>query len=443
MELIGKAKGKAKAIYNPHIPPIKRPSTSTIAPAPLLDGDDNATPSSSKLELLDPLLDPDSMAPSTLVLALRKQRREAKRAGRSEVRRSNLRASTLRTEEEILAKERQVKENPNKKGRKALHEGGEVRGVRAMTQDELIAAALEEEERNKESLRDWLRREEERRELRRVGRKRVKGPRWTWVSRTVGKVVEVVEREAVPQGVAGIPLLPPSAAERQTTTGQHPSDTSVPAPASQAGAPNGLAAGYPASASAPIAATSVPSAPITAPPVPLATSTDPLSAPELPYTRNYLILSQVPGGLPAEFSLILGEHTDWSSTKHVPARNRPLTRRPPTCPFTGLPAKYRHPRTGVQYATKEGYRLIEEMLANEYVWNETAGWLGREDEGCEDVEGWMEAVGGRWRGGEPVAPERPEGGDVEMEEQEVIVVEEAPKKKRGRKRKADVEAELA
>lgn len=92
------------------------------------------------------------MAPSTLVLALRKQRREAKRQNRSEARRSNLRASTLRTEEDIIAKEQEEKAQPHRKGRKAQHEGGEVRGVRNYTQDELIAAALEEEERNKDEL---------------------------------------------------------------------------------------------------------------------------------------------------------------------------------------------------------------------------------------------------------------------------------------------------
>jgi vacuolar protein sorting-associated protein 72 len=169
-----------------------------------------------------------------------------------------------------------------------------------MTQDELIAAALEEEER---------------RELRRVGRKRVKGPRWTWVSRTVGKAVEDPTAEA--------------------------------------------------------------------------------------YARNYLILSQIPGGLPAEFSLILGDHTDWSDTQYIPARNRPLVRRPPTCPFTGLPAKYKHPATGVQYANVDGYKQIEALIHNEYIWSE-AGWLGREDEG-EDMEGWMEAVSGGWLQGVQVA----------------------------------------
>ena len=38
--------------------------------------------------------------------------------------------------------------------------------MRNYTQDELIAAALEEEERNKDELQKWLRREEEKRELR-------------------------------------------------------------------------------------------------------------------------------------------------------------------------------------------------------------------------------------------------------------------------------------
>jgi hypothetical protein len=298
-----------------------------------------------------------------------------------------------------------VKENPSKKGRKAQHEGGEVRGVRAMTQADLIAAALEEEERNKESLRDWLRKEEERRELRRVGRKRVKGPRWTWVSRTVGKAVELVQEVEVEPGkemqpTNGIPpiepIQTPETATAATPSLHTPSIPLIPKPVSP----------------------TIPEIPTTA---------------DLPYTRNYLILSQIPGGLPAEFSIILGQHAEWDSTKYIPARNRPLVRRPPLCPFTGLPAKYRHPGTGVGYATVEGYGLIEAMLRDEYVYNEQAGWLGREDEGMDEVDGWSEAVAAGWAGQRRVIDEGPEG--VEELPAEVEVVE--PKKK-GRKRKSGI-----
>lgn len=388
------------------------------------------------MTLLDPSLDVGNMAPSTLILTLRKQRREAKRQQRSEARRSNLRASTLKTEQEVLAKEQQAAAGgPSRKGRRAQHEGGEVRGVRPMTQDELIAQALEEEERNKEELRTWLRREEEKRELRRVGRKVVRGPKWTWVSRTVGKLVEVVEEQDAPRaaqedkppdqpegpsvtqpnrepeletvtpapeaaeppaasqsGTEPAPALdaPDRAAEPSATpAGPEPNNTAEvvpqpPEPASVDGRPAPTAQGHvdegprdpsttetanpsadtdvggdaaarsaqvppiadrpgPEDASSskqpmdqanPTPATSVPQ------PGPEASASTPATAthsdsnpaeptedaPSGPYARNYLMLSQVAGGLASELKIILGDHVDWDDVKYIPARNRPMSR---------------------------------------------------------------------------------------------------------------------
>ena len=185
-----KAKGKSKAIYNP-LGAAKPPKKVQFPPEAIPAASSSSTPMGPSSPMAS--IDPATMAKSTYVLAMRAHRREQKRLSRSVALRSTLRASTLRTEDNILEKQKALKENPNRKGRRAQHETGEIRTVRKMTQDELIAAALEEEESNKEALRDWVRREEEKRELRRVGRKRVVGPRWTWVSRTVGKLVEEVE----------------------------------------------------------------------------------------------------------------------------------------------------------------------------------------------------------------------------------------------------------
>ncbi|WWD18311.1 hypothetical protein CI109_102761 [Kwoniella shandongensis] len=546
-----KAKGKSKAIYNPLAGQPKPSKQIRFA-----DPSSSTSTTALDVSLIDSDLDPTNMAPSTLVLALRKQRREAKRAGRSEARRSNLRASTLRTEAEILEKEKQEKENPNRKGRRAQHETGEVRGLRPMTQDELIAAALEEEERNKESLRDWLKKEEEKRELRRVGRKRVRGPRWTWISRTVGKLVEVVgeeeEVQAVPtEDIADTELVekntepdikldhsepasqPEKAQDPQTyTTTTVPAvsetpDTSVPAdpvveasnvpsasvsqepeilavapadpsilpvegstiavdgivpsnvpapPESEASAALTPAAPVPSQTeattetqsavpSSPSSASVVPQPTATLPPVALTTEpsnplpvdtsvsettpTEPKAGPsEVPpqpvaqplseevlskakttddlesepskYMRNYLILSQIPGGLPAELKIVLGDHVDWDEVKYIPSRNRPINRRPPTCPFTGLPAKYRHPQTQIPYATVSAYKEIEALLQNRYVWNEVGGcWSGCEEdvaaEGVEEIDGWWEATNGGWLAGKEI-PQR-----QEVEEEEVVV----------------------
>jgi hypothetical protein len=460
-----KAKGKTKGIYNPLGPFGSKPKKVKFPPEP--SGASSSTgrgTSTGKraedMELLDPNIDPATMAKSTLVLALRKQRREQKRLHRDQNLRSTLRASTLRTEEEILEREKAEKSNPNRKGRLAQHVTGEVRVVRKMTQDELIAAALEEEERNKESLKDWLRKEEERRELRRVGRKRVRGPRWTWVSRTVGKLVEEVEGDPAKDAarISGAtpvastpapeerPKSPPKTADTGANTAEpdasgkveerrvHDSSTlppeaddagtpeaskppvsapqeapasptqEVPVPAIQepppsstqeesaptaqepsASAPvepsaapqNPLSSGPQAvsisgpadpSASAPEEPGSAPeqpssapeqpssahrepsssgptNAPIDGPPAASSTSLQPTpnaagesskpaegpqpdaSANEAPsrYTRNYIILSQIPGGLAKELQLVLGDHVEWDRVKYIPHRNRPIS----------------------------------------------------------------------------------------------------------------------
>lgn len=508
-------RAKAKAGFNPLQPKTVRMGQASVQ-----------MPSAEELAILGPNIDVSKMAPSTLILEIRRRKREAKREQRSEQRRSNLRASTLKTEADVIERERQekIEKQNSRKGRKAQHVTGEIRGARPMTQAELIAAALEEEERNKEALTDWLKKEEERRELRRVGRKRVRGPRWTWVSRTVGRLVEVVEdettaaptpaardstapaaddrpsetpatdrdadeNEAAAEGATAATLTqqqpppptaqpgPPSAntgvapepAEQPAATDKSgavdeskkaedvKSEESAPAPeprsmdvdsAPAASNDSDAKATEPvvpeASSAVQNSANAEPStADVTmaesatkineAPPASSATTSDPVlvdgskdavvapnppneeagnqdeptitggpvgqgeatnsdepskaeestktseptpagessrvdssskldeapkvegstkadapaqpgdagkdaakdtgadgekkdEAPTGPYTRNYLILSQVPGGLPAELKLILGDHVDWSDVKVVPARNRPISK---------------------------------------------------------------------------------------------------------------------
>ncbi|GMK53821.1 hypothetical protein CspeluHIS016_0104070 [Cutaneotrichosporon spelunceum] len=461
-------------------------------------GPSGAQATADELASLDPSIDVSKMAPSTLILELRKQRREAKRLHRSEARRSNLRASTLRTEEEVIEREKaeKIALASSKKGRKAQHETGEVRGARPMSQAELIAAALEEEERNKEALTQWLRREEERRELRRVGRKRVRGPRWTFVSRTVGKLVEVVEDtpgvtpgETPAETPAETPVETPAPAEvpvpselaenaaskprsdkMDTDEPDKPSETvsdNVPGPVApptepaqsapaaltpeeglaSASAPAPTARPSPPASSGPTMQPTGPPEPISKPepsastdtptttpvapktatpfapvPAPNAAGADTDTAPIGPYERNYLILSQVPGGLPAELSLILGDHVDWSDVKVIPARNRPINRKPPTDPLTGLPARYRQPESMVPYANTESYQTLQALLDNRYVWTEGGWWGGGEGdaaaEGVEEIPGWREACCRGWIAGKRVGEER-ETMEVEGEEVEV------------------------
>ncbi|WWC70597.1 uncharacterized protein I206_104548 [Kwoniella pini CBS 10737] len=577
-----KAKGKGRAIYDPLSSLNKNRFKSKSDPTAKLLSDPN-------ISLLDPTIDVNSMAPSTLVLALRKKRREVKRENRSEARRSNLRASTLKTEEEIRLREENEKFNKGKKGRRAQHETGEIRGLRPMTQFELIEAALEEEERNKEALRDWLKKEDEKRELRKISRKRVRGPRLTWVSRTVGKLVEIVGEEEVVNEVSnqsetgitkkvekGVPLVEEEkkddekdASAKDVTNGdvevvepredttemnkedlkstdrgnaekvetvpatpaasipeitasnvlpvspqltvdttdlqpnepvpdaqdltnevtpvQHtepqqpdntisltdnaqpkdtpmPTDTSHPESASQPGdlsttKPNesfpSLPAGSTIVAGAPDPSRTIDrSVEVEAEPAPKALDvgtdskvvSEPASAmqpvtqtsDESQYMRNYLILSQIPGGLTEEIKLILGDHVEWDKVMYVPGRNRPLNRKKPICPFTGLPAKYRHPTTMIPYANSEGYKHIEGLLHNRYKYDEGGWWLGGEEdmhaEGMEAVEGWWEASNGGWLAGKeiPEPEEEPVEEVIEDEPVEEPVEEDTLKGKRKR-----------
>jgi len=87
----------------------------------------------------------------------------------------------------------------------------------------------------------------------------------------------------------------------------------------------------------------------------------------------------------------------------------------------------------IPYATLEGYRQIEALLADRYVWNEGGGcWVGGEEDvpaaGIEEVEGWRESVNGGWLCGEQFGVVR----GYQMEEaafEDVIHVEARPKKR--------------
>ena len=349
-----KAKAKAKAVYNPLAGPSK-PKQVKFPPEPTQAGSSSSAARADYQELLDPNIDASKMAKSTLILALRRQRREQKRLARDENLRSSLRASTLKTDTDIAEKDKAAKENATRKGKRAQHETGIIRVVHKMTQDELIAAALEEEERNKEDLRDWLRKEDEKRELRRVGRKRVRGPRWTWVSRTVGRVVEEVDDDVAkmaaqrsattPIAATPAPVDTPGNAGVDTpaetpgeTPGETPAETPGQTPAETPVEPTmtlkGPAAGQgkpsdpPASARpAPAASTPSVSNPWTsaAPTQPPADDPPTENAIHNLYARNYIILSQIPGGLKSELELVLGDHVQWDNVKYIPHRNRPIS----------------------------------------------------------------------------------------------------------------------
>ncbi|KAH7330720.1 YL1 nuclear protein-domain-containing protein [Rhizoctonia solani] len=101
------------------------------------------------------------------------------------------------------------------------------------TQDELIAAALELEEKNTKALREFLQKEEEKRAAaRRVVRLKIEGPVVRWVSRGEVPLVEEIE----PERVSNETLVVSSQAEVQAPTAQIPAFQAPvhPAPVSQA-----------------------------------------------------------------------------------------------------------------------------------------------------------------------------------------------------------------
>lgn len=69
-----------------------------------------------------------------------------------------------------------------------------------------------------------------------------------------------------------------------------------------------------------------------------------------------------------EFRYLLGEHCAWDRLPFVPSRNRPFRPRQSTCVITGLPARYRDPRTGIPYATADAYATLTRVLDGEFRW---------------------------------------------------------------------------
>ncbi|KAF9181334.1 Vacuolar protein sorting-associated protein 72 [Haplosporangium sp. Z 767] len=53
---------------------------------------------------------------------------------------------------------------------------------------------------------------------------------------------------------------------------------------------------------------------------------------------------------------------EWSYAENYPERK-------PMCPITGLPAKYKDPRSGIPYANKEAYKVLQNVIRHGYVWS--------------------------------------------------------------------------
>jgi hypothetical protein len=142
---------------------------------------------------------------------------------------------------------------------------------------------------NNESLRDWLAKEEARRLSLRVVRKRIEGPRMTWISRDAGrKLVEIIshqtEGEPMPEaGKAGKGKV------RETTlSADAPAD-----PASVGGAALESPSKYGSSKG------------------------------KGRVSRSYIAIDPTPPDWHSEMSVVFGSHVSWREMKVIPIRNRP------------------------------------------------------------------------------------------------------------------------
>ncbi|KAJ3735290.1 YL1 nuclear protein-domain-containing protein [Lentinula guzmanii] len=92
---------------------------------------------------------------------------------------------------------------------------------------------------------------------------------------------------------------------------------------------------------------------------------------------------------------MFGNHVKWGEIKVYSTKNRPLSRYIPTCPITGLPAKYLDPRTGVPFANVRAYKTLQRLRRELSARSETPGSEDDiaidKDEGHVDV--WDEDLG--------------------------------------------------
>lgn len=273
---------------------------------------------------------------------------------------------------------------------KALQAPKRIKGeTRTLSQGELIARALDNEEGNLVEHRDYLKSEEEKRRRARVIRENISGPLVRFISK--GEEVTADETSAPrplpPSALTsnfvgytytyGFPRTPASGFStygqhlNSTTTSYYRSGTSqdspMPASTSRASStrlpvleltPNTFSTGNRSTA------TDSPSFQTEGPP----------GQHNVKVTQNYLVheLGQYDKVSKPQWSetmeALFGDHVNWEDVKVYSGKSRPLSRVRQTCPITGLQAKYLDPRTGVPFADVRAYKAITGLLSHTYVW---------------------------------------------------------------------------
>jgi len=204
--------------------------------------------------------------------------------------------------------------------------------VRAPTQDELIARALDMEEGNIVEHKNYLSVEEEKRKRAHAVRATISGPLLRCISRH-----ESVTIPAEAQCLPGM-LSPASRNSNSTLAVSQPGDNVDPSQ----------------------------------PVYPLNSRTEEVS-------KNYIIHETSQDETATRppwkdtMAAMFGDHVKWEDMKAYVSRGRPLSRPVRLCPITGRPARYVDPRTNVPYATPAAYRILTMILNHEYVWSHALG----------------------------------------------------------------------
>ncbi|KAJ7178650.1 YL1 nuclear protein-domain-containing protein [Mycena crocata] len=272
---------------------------------------------------------------------------------------------------------------------------------RTVSQAELIARALDAEEGNIVSHRDYLKLEEEKRRRARVIRPAVEGPLVRWVSR-----VEEVKAVVPPQPPPTYNYGYPSGYAGGSSGGYVFPASQIPAATGSTSYvfPTNTSQGQ--SSSLPAYDTNLPSTPSTM------YRPDP-AVPYIPYTpaapvtrtekvaRSYVVHEEAqypemasantPAGrnrsqnsVPkptwnATMTALFGSHVNWEEVKVYAGKNRPISRPIQICPLTGRAARYRDPRTGVPFADVAAFETLTRVLNHEYVWSPQIGAYIRQE----------------------------------------------------------------
>ncbi|KAF9073982.1 YL1 nuclear protein-domain-containing protein [Rhodocollybia butyracea] len=318
--------------------------------------------------------------------------------------RSSKRQTTIQNTTDTVKRYLQSEEKKASQPRKRF------KSAERLTQAQLLARALDNEEGNLVDHRDYLMLEEEKRQLRaRRDKVAVTGPLLRWVSKAEEVQVEVKEEPQVPaahnpssygQIYPSYPTAGTSSASANTSPARSnpashtPASTpflslappssssyvsySYPKPATTPTMHNFSFLPGPTANSLPILALGPPGA---APPPPSLPKSTPTQLPKFKLekvTKTYLVheLSQDEDDPDASkpdwestMEAVFGNHVKWQDVMVYSGKNRPLARHIPTCPITGTPAKYLDPQTGVPFADVRAYKLLmrfkEELVGSD------------------------------------------------------------------------------